>query len=183
MENSLFQIQRTCEECSFLCVQFFLKGKHVPIEYLEKDKLKLSIVLDKAALKELNAQLEPLHLKLVEAKPSFNIENIKASLEIWLYQPEVSIEYTCAKYLCKSFKRTYKVIRDFFEKETETTISEYCIWHKIDRAKKMLEDPQKSIQEIAKELNYNTIGLFNRQFKRKTGVTPKAFRASFLAQK
>ena len=183
MAHTILQVVITSASCSLFCLQYILKGRHLDIEYLKDNKLKLCIGVDTATLSELNTQLKPLNLKLVDTTPPFTIENIKTLLEIWLYQAEVSAESTYAEYLCKSFKRTYKVIRDFFEKETDMTISRYCIWHRIDRAKKMLEDPHKSIQDIAKELNYNTIRLFNRQFKMETGVTPKAFRASILAKK
>lgn len=46
----------------------------------------------------------------------------------------------------------------------------------INEAKKMLADPNLSIKEIARQLNFNDQSLFGRYFKNKVGVSPKKFR-------
>jgi len=46
------------------------------------------------------------------------------------------------------------------------------------RAKRMLEDPRCSVQEIAYAMGFQTPSAFSRAFKRWTGTAPSAFRAT-----
>lgn len=48
----------------------------------------------------------------------------------------------------------------------------------ITKAKHLLDDPRKSIKEIAFELNFADISTFGRYFKRHTGISPSDYRAS-----
>jgi AraC-like DNA-binding protein len=49
----------------------------------------------------------------------------------------------------------------------------------MNRAKRMLEDPRISIQEVAFATGFATPAAFHRAFKRWTALTPKAYKASF----
>jgi AraC-like DNA-binding protein len=49
----------------------------------------------------------------------------------------------------------------------------------MERAKRMLEDPRISIQEVAFATGFATPAAFHRAFKRWTGLTPKAYKSSF----
>jgi AraC-like DNA-binding protein len=50
---------------------------------------------------------------------------------------------------------------------------------RIRAAKRMLQDPKTSIQEVAFAMGFAAPAAFHRAFKRWTGLTPKQYRASF----
>ena len=52
----------------------------------------------------------------------------------------------------------------------------YVIRVRIDRAKQLLVESSLSISQIADVLGYEDLFFFSRQFKRKTGKTPRAYR-------
>ncbi|NBW06639.1 MAG: AraC family transcriptional regulator [Caulobacteraceae bacterium] len=55
--------------------------------------------------------------------------------------------------------------------------------HRIEQAKAMLRDPaRRPILDIAFDCGFGSVGPFNRAFKAEVGVTPRAFRASAVAQ-
>jgi AraC-like DNA-binding protein len=54
----------------------------------------------------------------------------------------------------------------------------YVIRARIDRAKQLLAESSLSISQIADVLGYEDLFFFSRQFKSKTGSTPRQYRAS-----
>ncbi|WP_195936300.1 helix-turn-helix domain-containing protein [Lactococcus lactis] len=63
-----------------------------------------------------------------------------------------------------------------FKKETGLTVMEYARKKKIDLAKSSLKYSNKSLSDIALELNYASQSYFGKIFKEETGLTPKIYR-------
>lgn len=76
-------------------------------------------------------------------------------------------EYTnySASYLSKKF-------RD----EIGTTVTEYILNLKIERAKELLRSTDMSIREIGESLHFGTPSYFGEQFHRRTGMTASEYR-------
>ena len=62
--------------------------------------------------------------------------------------------------------------------ETDKSFSDYLEEYKIDYAKKLLKETDKTVAEIASELNYTNAQNFIRFFKRVVGMTPGKYRSS-----
>lgn len=67
--------------------------------------------------------------------------------------------------LCKVFKTT-----------TGKTITEYVNDKKLNKAKDKILTTNKTLTEIAEELNFESIHYFTRFFKKHVGISPKEFR-------
>ncbi|MEV5025641.1 response regulator [Paenibacillus sp. LPE1-1-1.1] len=65
-----------------------------------------------------------------------------------------------------------------FKQSKGITISEYIAALKVQRAKEMLSEPQRLVQDIAKALGFTSAGYFSRFFKKETGQTPQEFRTA-----
>lgn len=63
-----------------------------------------------------------------------------------------------------------------FREETGYPFTEYAIFAKIERAKVLLREPGRSVQEIADELGFSTRSHFSRCFHRVTGQSPAQYR-------
>ena len=63
-----------------------------------------------------------------------------------------------------------------FKREMGMNFSNYLIHYRIEVAKEMLSDTDKTIKEIAEELQYSNSQNFIRTFRKITGVTPGAYR-------
>ena len=63
-----------------------------------------------------------------------------------------------------------------FKKYTGKTIFEFLLDVRISRAKQMLRNPNHSIGEISEYCGYNTIGNFQRAFKKSMGISPSEYR-------
>ena len=82
-----------------------------------------------------------------------------------------------AKYSTYSYKR----LAILFKQYTGKTLVEYIKELKITYAKEELLKSNKPVQEIAAELNYESVSSLNHNFKKATGLTPLEYRkANFV---
>lgn len=63
-----------------------------------------------------------------------------------------------------------------FKSELGVSISQYMLQKKLDFAKHLLTDTDKSISDIALDIGYNNLSSFSHMFKHETGDTPMAYR-------
>ena len=64
-----------------------------------------------------------------------------------------------------------------FKKEHGVTLRDYIKKARLARAQYLLEESDRSIQDVAFEVGYEEISLFNRIFKTGIGLTPSDYRA------
>ena len=65
-----------------------------------------------------------------------------------------------------------------FHKETGKTIGAYITEAKMERAKLLLKEPSKSVQDVAEHLGYATQSHFGELFRKHTGMTPAQWRTN-----
>lgn len=68
-----------------------------------------------------------------------------------------------------------------FKQYTGQTISDFLLDIRITRAKQMLKNPKHSITDISSYCGYQTVGNFQRAFKKATGMSPREYRKSTSA--
>lgn len=85
-------------------------------------------------------------------------------------------EHYDRKALADRFKIKEDYMCQIFKKKTDTTISNYINTLRIDAVKKMLEDTDSRIIDIAFHVGFDNLTHFHRLFKKITGLTPKRYR-------
>ena len=63
-----------------------------------------------------------------------------------------------------------------FKKRTGSTFIEYLTNVRIERAKELLRNTNKSMKEICLEVGYSDANYFSRTFKKNVGVTPSEYK-------
>ena len=63
-----------------------------------------------------------------------------------------------------------------FKDETGEGFVEYLTKRRVEKAKEMLKDPEKSIKEVGCECGYSDPNYFSRIFKKATGMTPTEYK-------
>ncbi|WP_114351522.1 AraC family transcriptional regulator [Saliterribacillus persicus] len=70
-------------------------------------------------------------------------------------------------------------LSSIFQKETHYSFSEYLLRYRLNKAKEWLTSTNKSVKEIAEELQYNNSQNFIRSFRKIEGITPGKYRSEF----
>ena len=71
-------------------------------------------------------------------------------------------------------------ISKMFKEKFGINYIEYLTECRIEKAKKMLADPEKSIKEITLEIGYHEPNYFSKVFKKMCNVTPREYRKALL---
>lgn len=67
-------------------------------------------------------------------------------------------------------------LEEIFRRETGVSIIEYLLKERIRRAKRLLTEGALSLTQTANEVGFDDYNYFSRTFKKRTGVSPLAYR-------
>lgn len=126
--------------------------------------------------KQLNERLEKPGFKLIDDKKTRLIESIKTTIIELIQNPANLPKMTFSEYLSEKFHQDYSALSKLFSEVQGMTIEQYVITQKIEKVKEMLVCDKLSLSQIALQLNYSSVSLLSKQFKKVTGVTPTHFK-------
>ena len=126
-------------------------------------------------LQELNICLNNYGCEIVENHKSILVQKIKDAIIEMVYMDEKQPSLNVSDYLAEKIGHSYGYIANLFSEITYTSIANFVILQKTERAKQMISTNNLSFSEIAWKLNYSSLAHFSNQFKNATGLTPSAF--------
>jgi AraC family transcriptional regulator len=65
-----------------------------------------------------------------------------------------------------------------FKQSLDTTPYQYLLQQRVERAKQLLKQTERSIMDIALDCGFSSHSHLSKQFRQLTGITPKAYRAN-----
>ena len=104
------------------------------------------------------------------------VGSLKQTLLSYAQEPNLSIEL--AAELTNTSKRTLQ--RMLMERGTR--YSEVLDQARFITARRMLQDPDMKVTDVAHQLGYSDLAHFSRAFRRIAGVNPRAYRRVYLAK-
>lgn len=125
---------------------------------------------------QLKAEILKSGLELMDDQKSIIIEKVKALVIEMVHYEEDIPHVNFSDYLSEKLMYDYTYISGLFSEVTATTIENYIIAHKIERAKELLLYDELNLTEIADKLNYSSVAHLSNQFKKVTGLTPTYFK-------
>ncbi len=126
-------------------------------------------------LNELISGLNNYGIEIVESHKSILVQKIKDAIIEMVYMEEKLPLSKTSSYLADKLKHRYGYISNLFSEVTYTSIENFIILQKIERAKQLLITNELTITEIAWKLNYSSVAHLSNQFKNVTGLTPSMF--------
>jgi AraC-like DNA-binding protein len=122
------------------------------------------------------------HLALISSQVSLQARNIEPPV---IQRAKAYIEANCTADLSLTIVARFLGMSRFyfcklFKKATRFTLSAYVAQVRIERAKRLLLNPNARISEIAFEAGFQSLTHFNRAFRRTSGCSPTEYRKDVL---
>ncbi len=143
---------------------------------VELGEVEIAEKLSEVKYAQLKLALLAHGLELMEDKKSILIEKIKNIIVEMVHYTEDPLNINFSDYLSNKLNYDYNYLSNLFSEVKGSTIEQYIIAHKIERAKELLIYDELTLTEIAYMLNYSGVSHLSRQFKKVTGLTPSFFK-------
>ncbi len=131
--------------------------------------------LNSERLKFINDQIKPSGFEIVENQKSILVQKIKDAIIEMVHMDSQSLNLKSSVYLSEKLNLSYGYLSNLFSEVTYSSIENYIIMQKIERAKQLIIINELSLTEIAFLRNYSSVSHLSMQFKNTTGITPSAF--------
>ncbi len=151
-----------------------LEKQNINFTTLGFGEIEIDDNIDADALETLKTNLSPHGFEVVENQKSVLVQKIKDAI-IELVFMEDSNNYKSSVFLAEKLNHSYGYLSNVFSEVTYSSIENFIILQKIERAKQLIIINEMSLTEIAFLLNYSSVAHLSTQFKNTTGITPSAF--------
>jgi AraC-like DNA-binding protein len=137
-------------------------------------EIELDENLDVEGLEKLKNNLGPFGFEVVENQKSVLVQKIKDAIIELVYMDDNN-NFKSSVFLAEKLNHSYGYLSNVFSEVTYSSIENFIILQKIERAKQLMLVNEMSLTEIAFLLNYSSVAHLSTQFKNTTGITPSAF--------
>lgn len=166
-----------CDRCKLVVKQELDKLK-LETESIGLGEVSLKSPIDENTRGVLRGSLKNLGFELIDDQKSLLISQIKTLIiDLIHHNKEKKLKVNYSTYLANEVGKDYAYLSNLFSEIEGTTIEQYIIHQKIERAKELLVYGEKNISEIANDLNYSSVAHLSNQFKKVTGLTPSHFKS------
>jgi AraC-like DNA-binding protein len=151
--------------------------KNIGLDYqiISHTEIDIRDVISDDHLKYLNNCFHDEGVEIIETQKSILIQKIKDTIIELVNMEEKLSTVKTSDYLSNKLHHRYGYLSNVFSEVTYTTIENFMILQKIERAKDLINTNEYTFTEIAWKLNYSSMAHFSLQFKNTTGLTPSAF--------
>lgn len=163
-------------------VQEQLNKLQIPYEYLGFAEIEIADAISGDMLNTLNASLNDFGIEIIENQKSILVQKIKDTI-IEMVNLEDKLPTSNSAYLSERLKQRYDYLSSIFSEVTYTSIENFILLQKTERAKQLIITNELTFSEIAYMLNYSSAAHFSSQFKGVTGITPTAFKRIITARR
>ncbi len=161
-----------CDRCK-AAVKKELDRNQITYHHIDLGEIELSVSPSENQLQSFRESIETLGFELIEDKSARLVNQIKHIVLRWVREEEnKNRKLKFSAYLADRLSKDYNYLSNLFSGVEGTTIEQYLIHQKIELVKELLVYDERSLSEIAHQLNYSSVQHLSTQFKKVTGLTP-----------
>lgn len=163
--------------CCKLMVKEEFSKLGIKISSIELGELEVQQKISIKQFDRIRAALLKNGHELMEDKKAIHIEKVKNAIIEMIHYSEEPPEEKYSDYLSKKLECDYTYLSGLFSEVTGSTLQQFIIINKVERAKELIIYGELSLKEIAYKLHYSSVPHFSNQFKKVTGLSPVFFKA------
>lgn len=178
MDNQKLYIKNmVCDRCKMVVKQE-LDKLGIEATSVGLGEVQLAEPIPSETKSRLKDTLLPLGFELLDDHKSQLINQIKGLvIDLVHGGKEKGMKLKYSTFLSREVGKDYAYLSNLFSEIEGTTIEQYIIHQKIERAKELMIYGEMNISEIANSLNYSSVAHLSNQFKKVTGLTPSHFKS------
>jgi len=166
-----FNVTATCKKV----LQEQLDKFQLKYDLLGFNEVEINEDISPAGMKKIVDGFSQYGIEIIDRPKNLLIQKIKDAITELVYMEDRLPVVKISTYLSEKLGYGYGYISNLFSEVTFTSIENYIILQKTERAKQLIITNGLTITEIAWKLNYSSVAHFSNQFKSATGLTPTAF--------
>lgn len=163
-----------CDRCSMVVRQELERLGITPLQ-VELGEVTLAERPNDEVLHGVSDALAAVGFSLIDDKRSRTIEQIRSAI-IEIVHRGKHLHTNLSDHLVTIIGRDYSYISNLFSEVEGTTIEQYYIHQKIEKAKELLVYGELTLSQIASALGYSSVAHLSNQFRKVTGLTPTHFK-------
>lgn len=153
-----------------------LEKLNIKYQLLELGQIEISDEITEDRFAELQFSLKKYAIHIINNPKGQLIQKIKDAIVEMVYGKDEFPNITISQYLSDKLNFKYGYITNVFSEYTHTSIENFIIIQKIERAKKLIIEEELTLTEISHKLNYSSVAYLSTQFKKVTGLSPSMFK-------
>lgn len=167
-----YDINQACR----VILQEQLEKLDIKYQLLDLGEIEFKENISQETYDNLQSGLARYGIELLDNQKSQLIQRIKDTIVEMVYEKDKLPTSTISSYLADKLNLSYGYISNIFSENTFTSIENYIIMQKIERAKKLIIEDGLTLTEVSYKLNYSSVAHLSGQFKKTTGLTPSMFK-------
>ncbi len=162
--------------CCKIILQEQLDILEIPYTITGLGEVEIKRAVSIAKYNEFETSLRKYGIEIINDPKNVLTQKIKDAIVEMVYLKDALPMINISAYLAKKLNRSYAHLSATFSEVTFTTIQNFMIVQKIERAKHEINEGRETLTEIAFKLNFSSVAHLSSEFKRITGLTPSAFK-------
>ncbi len=165
-------------DINFACkviLQENLDKLQIPYEITGLGEIELKKDISSHQYKELDVSLKKYGIEIIENPKNILVQKIKDVIIEMIYMDDKLPDTNISIYIADKLNHSYGYLSNIFSEVTYSSIANFIILQKIERAKHLISEDNLMLTEIAWKLNYSSVAHFSGQFKKATGLSPTVF--------
>ncbi|MBW8332933.1 MAG: AraC family transcriptional regulator [Prolixibacteraceae bacterium] len=166
-----YDINHACK----VIVQESLNKLGVPHQVTGLGEISVTGTLSPEIHNELKLSIRKYGIEFIDDPKKVIAQQIKDLICNMVFKDDELPDLKISAYLSDKLNLNYGYLSKLFSEVTYSTIENFIILQRIERAKQLIIDENLTLNEVAWKLNYSSSAHLSNQFKRTTGLTPTQF--------
>jgi len=171
----IFQFKYDINLACKVILQEHLDNLGIPYKIIGMVEVQFNGAVPPEQFQELQSALKRYGIEIIDDQKSAIVQKIKEVIKDIVYQEEKLPNSKISAYIADRINLSYGHLSKIFSEVTYTSIENFMVLQKVERAKQLIVEENLTCTEVAWKMNYSSVAHLSNQFKKTTGLTPKAF--------